>query len=45
MVGPMTVISSWSIEDRPPSRLEVVRELVQVWAVHLQRSYRLTRGH
>jgi hypothetical protein len=40
----MMVISSWSADDRPPSRLAVARELVAVWAVHLQRSYRIIRG-
>jgi hypothetical protein len=40
----MVVISRWSIDDRPQSRLDVARELVAVWAVHLHRSYRLVRG-
>jgi hypothetical protein len=40
----VVVISSWSIGDRPQSRLDVARELVAVWAVHLHRSYRLVRG-
>ncbi len=40
----MVVISSWNVGDRPQSRLQVVRELVTVWAVHLHRSYRLIRG-
>ncbi|WP_255628225.1 hypothetical protein [Jidongwangia harbinensis] len=38
------MISSWSIGDRRQSRLDVARELVTVWAVHLHRSYRLMRG-
>jgi hypothetical protein len=37
----MAVISFWSINDRPESNLDVARELVAVWAVHLYRSYRL----
>lgn len=41
----MTVISTWRIEDRPPSRLTVARELLSVWGVHLSRSYRLIRGN
>jgi hypothetical protein len=41
----MVVISSWNANDRPQSRLVVARELVAVWAVHLQRSYRIVRGH
>jgi hypothetical protein len=40
----MVVISSWSSDDRPDSRLDVTLELIRVWAVHLQRSYRLIRG-
>jgi len=40
----MVVISSWSADDRPPTRLAVVRELIAVWAVHLHRSYRIIRG-
>ena len=40
----MDVISSWSITDRPQSRVRVAVELVTVWAVHLRRSYRLIRG-
>jgi hypothetical protein len=40
----MVVISSWSPGDRPQSRLDVVRELGTVWAVHMIRSYRLLRG-
>ena len=40
----MVVISSWSVEDRGQSRLDVALELVRVWAVHLHRSYRLIRG-
>jgi hypothetical protein len=40
----MVVISRWSVDDRPQSRLDVARELVAVWAVHLHRSYRLVRG-
>ena len=40
----MVVISSWHVDDRPQSRLEVAVELVTVWAVHLRRSYRLIRG-
>jgi hypothetical protein len=40
----MVVISSWSITDKPPGRVEAARELVAVWAVHLHRSYRLIRG-
>ena len=39
----MVVIRSWSIEDRPQSRLDVARELATVWAVHFQRCYRLLR--
>jgi hypothetical protein len=41
----MVVISSWSDSDRPQRRIDVARELLTVWAVHLQRSYRLVRGH
>jgi hypothetical protein len=40
----MTVISRWSVGDRPQSRRDVALELVTVWAVHLHRSYRLIRG-
>jgi hypothetical protein len=40
----MVVISRWSVGDRPPTRLDVARELVMVWAVHVYRSYRLIRG-
>jgi hypothetical protein len=40
----MVVISRWSATDRPQSRLDVARELVTVWAVHIHRSYRLMRG-
>jgi hypothetical protein len=40
----MVVITSWNVTDRPQSRLQVARELVTVWAVHLHRSYRLIRG-
>jgi hypothetical protein len=40
----MVVISSWSVGDRPPSRLDVALELVTVWAVHIHRSYRLIRS-
>jgi hypothetical protein len=40
----MVVISSWSLDDRRQSRLDVARELVLVWVVHLHRSYRLIRG-
>jgi hypothetical protein len=40
----MVVISSWSVDDRPQSRLDVARELIAVWAVHIRRSYRLIRG-
>jgi hypothetical protein len=40
----MVVISSWTLGDRPPSRTDVARELVTVWAVHLRRSYRLIRA-
>jgi hypothetical protein len=40
----MVVISSWRLDDRPPSRLDVARELVTVWAVHLYRCARLVRG-
>jgi hypothetical protein len=40
----MVVISSWSIDDKPPRRLGVAVELVTVWAVHLHRSFRLIRG-
>jgi hypothetical protein len=40
----MVVISSWSVGDRPQSRLTVARELVTVWAVHLHRSYQLLRA-
>jgi hypothetical protein len=40
----LVVISSWSVEDRGQSRLDVALELVRVWAVHLHRSYRLIRG-
>lgn len=40
----MVVISTWRADDRPPSRFEVTRELVAVWTVHLQRSFRLIRG-
>jgi len=39
----MTVISSWSVHDRPERRLDVALELVTVWAVHIHRSYRLMR--
>jgi hypothetical protein len=42
----MVVISSWSVEDPPQRRVDVVRELLAVWAVHAARSYRLIRqGH
>jgi len=40
----MVVISSWSAGDRRQSRLDVARELITVWVVHLHRSYRLIRG-
>ena len=40
LVG-MTVISTWRVEDQPPTRLTVARELVAVWTVHVQRSLRL----
>lgn len=40
----MTVISSWRIDDNPPTRLTVARELLAVWRVHVSRSYRLIRG-
>lgn len=40
LVG-MTVISRWRVGDEPPTRLTVARELVAVWAVHVQRSIRL----
>jgi hypothetical protein len=40
----MVVISSWSVDDKPQSRLGTARELLTVWAVHLSRSYRLLRG-
>ncbi|HET9517033.1 MAG TPA: hypothetical protein VFO77_04840 [Actinoplanes sp.] len=40
----MTVISSWSVSDRPQSRLDAARELLAVWAVQLHRSYLLVRG-
>ena len=40
----MGVISYWSVDDRPESRLDIARELVAVWAVHLYRSYRLIRA-
>ncbi|MFC5007272.1 hypothetical protein ACFPIJ_56875 [Dactylosporangium cerinum] len=39
----MVVISSWRPEDRPQGTLDVARELVTVWIVHLQRSYRMIR--
>jgi hypothetical protein len=39
----MVVISCWSVDDRSQSRLDVVRELVALWAVHLHRCYRLIR--
>jgi hypothetical protein len=42
--GCMTVISSWSVNDKPQRRLDVARELATVWVVHLQRSFRLIRG-
>jgi hypothetical protein len=38
------VINSWTVDDRPPSRIDVARELVAVWAEHVRRSYRLIRG-
>jgi hypothetical protein len=41
----MVVISRWCVEDRSQSRIDVARELVAVWAVHLHRSYHLIRGH
>ncbi|MET0495449.1 MAG: hypothetical protein ABW000_20180 [Actinoplanes sp.] len=40
----MTVISSWSVNDKPQRRLDVARELATVWVVHLHRSFRLIRG-
>jgi hypothetical protein len=40
----VTVINSWSVTDQPPSRIDVARELVAVWAEHFRRSYRLIRG-
>lgn len=40
----MTVISSWRPEDPPQGALDVARELVTVWIVHLQRSYRVIRA-
>lgn len=40
----MVVISNWTVDDKPQSRLAVARELLAVWAVHLHRSYRLIRG-
>jgi hypothetical protein len=40
----MVVISSWRIDDKPPGRIAVAREFVTVWAVHVQRSYRIIRG-
>jgi hypothetical protein len=40
----MVVISSWSVDDRPQTRLDVAFALVTVWAVHIHRSYRLIRG-
>jgi hypothetical protein len=41
MLVDMTVISTWRVEDQPPTRLTVARELVAVWTVHVQRSLRL----
>jgi hypothetical protein len=38
------VINSWTVDDRPPSRIDVARELVAVWAEHERRSYRLIKG-
>jgi hypothetical protein len=40
----MVVISNWSVDDRPPSRVDVAVELARVWVVHIRRSYRLIRG-
>jgi hypothetical protein len=40
----VTVINSWSVNDRPQSRLDVARELAAVWAEHFRRSYRLIRN-
>ncbi|MEV4636372.1 hypothetical protein AB0J80_03375 [Actinoplanes sp. NPDC049548] len=40
----MVVISTWSADEKPPSRVAVALEFVAVWAVHLRRSYRLIRG-
>ncbi|HEY0000986.1 MAG TPA: hypothetical protein VGB74_11070 [Actinoplanes sp.] len=40
----MVVISSWSVDDKPPGRLGVAVELVTVWAVHLHRSLKIIRG-
>ena len=40
----MVVISSWRLDDRPQSRLDVALEWGAVWAVHVVRSYRLLRG-
>jgi hypothetical protein len=40
----MSVISTWNVNDKPEGRLEAALEFVVVWAVHLQRSYRMIRG-
>ena len=40
----MMVISSWRPEDPPQGTLEVAREFLAVWLVHLQRSYRVIRN-
>jgi hypothetical protein len=37
----MAVISCWSVEDRSERRVDVARELVTVWAVHVRRCLRL----
>ncbi|MET7427171.1 hypothetical protein [Dactylosporangium sp. NPDC005555] len=39
----MVVISSWVPEDRSQGTLDVARELVTVWIVHLRRSFRMIR--
>jgi hypothetical protein len=39
----MAVLSSWRVNDKPQGRVDVTRELVVLWAVHLHRSYRLIR--
>jgi hypothetical protein len=40
----MVLISCWSVNDKSPSYVDVARELVAVWAVHVYRCYRLIKS-